>query len=341
MKITKQVLANLDKCYAVSIMEVGGTLRYLVATEAAGPCYAYSAADGSRETVWEGPGGTMNIVPLPGIPNQFLATHDFVPTFQAKESKIVHVTWEAGKFSFKNLMTIPYLHRFDVCQVGHKRYLVGATLALFKESKEDWTKPGSVYVGELPDVLDGPFPVRPVIGGITKNHGFCRGSWRGKPAYLVSGSEGLFVLYLPEAPGGEWRSERILDHEVSDMAVCDIDGDGNLELATVEPFHGSRGVVYKEKNGKLEKILEHEYEFGHVVWGGAILGTPSFIIGGRKGNRELNLFQWNAALGKLDRTLIDNTGGPSNIAVHHLPDRELILTANREIGEVALYELSR
>ncbi len=339
MKIEKKVLAMLDKCYAVSVMELGGVLRYLVATEAAGPCYAYSAADGSRETVWEGPGGTMNIVPIPGVADQFLATHDFVPTFQAKESKVVHVTWADGKFAFKNLITIPYLHRFDVCAVGNRRYLVGATLALFKESKEDWTKPGSVYVGELPEVLDGPFPIRPVLGGITRNHGFCRGSWRGRDAYLVSGTEGIYALYLPGAAGGDWTTERILEGEVSDMAVCDIDGDGALELATIEPFHGSRGVIYKERNGRLETIMEHEYEFGHVVWGGSILGRPAFIIGGRKGNRELNLFRWNAAEGKLERTLIDDTGGPSNIAVHHGEGVETILAANREIGEVALYEL--
>jgi len=156
----------------------------------------------------------------------------------------------------------------------------------------------------------------------------------------VSGVEGVFALYLPTTPAGAWESEHIVDHEVSDIAVCDIDGDGKMELASIEPFHGSKGVIYKEMNGKLVPILQHEYEFGHVVWGGTILGKPAFIIGGRKGNRELNLFQWDAPTASLTRTLIDNSGGASNIAVHHKADSEVILAANREIGEVALYEIT-
>jgi len=340
VNIKKTVLAQLDKCYATSIMEIGGVLRYLIATEGLGPCLAWSDKDRSVETVWEGPGGTMNIVPLPGVKDEFLATHDFTPTFQAKESKIVHIRYDKGTWTAKPLITIPYLHRFDVCMVGTKRFLVGATLALFKEAKDDWTKPGAVYIGELPDVLDGPFPIKAVISGITKNHGFCRGSWKGRPAYLVSGVEGVFALYLPTTPEGSWESERILDHEVSDIAVCDIDGDGKMELAAIEPFHGSKGVIYKEMNGRLVPILQHEFDLGHVVWGGTILGKPAFIIGGRKGNRELNLFQWDPTTTSLTRTLIDNSGGPSNIAVHHKADSEVILAANREIGEVALYEIT-
>ena len=340
MTVKKTILAQLDKCYATSIMEIGGVLRYLVATEGVGPCIAWSAVDHSAETVWEGPGGTMNIVPLPGLRDEFLATQDFVPTFQAKESRIAHVRYSGGAWTTRPVMTVPYLHRFDVCQVGGKRFFVGSTLCLFKESKEDWTKPGAVYVGELPDTLDGPFPIRPVLSGITKNHGFCKGSWKGRPAYLVSGEEGVFAVYVPKAVDGVWETERILDRPVSDIAVCDIDGDGRLELASIEPFHGSKGCIYKETGGKLVPILEHEYEFGHVVWGGTMLGRPAFIIGGRKGNRELNLFQWDAAGASIQRTMLDNSGGASNIAVHHESGRELILAANREIGEVALYEIT-
>jgi hypothetical protein len=123
------------------------------------------------------------------------------------------------------------------------------------------------------------------------------------------------------------------------MAVCDIDGDGKLEIATIEPFHGSKGIIYKEIRGMLVPVLEHEYEFGHVVWGGTLAGKPAFLIGGRKGGRELNCFTWNAREGAIERILIDDTGGASNIAVCHKADCDMILAANREIGEVALYEI--
>ena len=68
MTVTKTVLARLDKCYATAAMEIAGRLRYIIATEGVGPCVAFSDADRSMETVWEGPGGTMNIVPIPGVP---------------------------------------------------------------------------------------------------------------------------------------------------------------------------------------------------------------------------------------------------------------------------------
>lgn len=339
MTIRKTVLARLDKCYATAAFEIGGELKYIVATEGVGPCIAWPDSTRVPETVWEGPGGTMNIVPIPGYPDQFLATQDFVPTFQAKESKVVHVTWKDGEWTVRHLMTVPYLHRFDIREQNGKRYFIGATLALYKESKDDWTKPGAVYVGELPEVLDGPFPIRPVLSGITKNHGFCRCTWKGRAACLVSGVEGLFAVYLPKAPGEEWETECLINHEVSDMAVCDIDGDGLDEIATIEPFHGSSGRIYHQTGAGMEAVLEHEYEFGHVVWGGTIAGKPAFVIGGRKGNRELNIFTWNAASSDFDRTLVDNSGGPSNIAVWHKPDMDVILAANREIGEVALYEI--
>jgi hypothetical protein len=97
-------------------------------------------------------------------------------------------------------------------------------------------------------------------------------------------------------------------------------------------------VIYKSRGGKLVPVAEREYEFGHVVWGGSILGRPAFIIGGRKGNRELNLFEAGPG-GEIGCLTLDNSGGASNIAVRHESGRELILAANREIGEVALYEL--
>jgi hypothetical protein len=281
----------------------------------------------------------MNIVPVPGRQNEFIATQLFVPTFQAKESKIVHAKYHSGQWTVKDIMTVPYLHRFDVFLLDNKLCFIGATLCQDKEFKDDWSKPGKVYIGEIPADMTA-FTLQPIVEGITKNHGFCRGVWNNKEAYLVSGVEGVFVIYLPKKASDKWESEQILDYEVSDIAVCDLDNDGCMELAAIQPFHGSKGIIYKYLNGKLTAIHEHEYEFGHVVWGGKILNKPSFIIGGRKGNRELNCFQMDEA-GKVTHFMIDNTGGPSNIAVINKEDRAIILAANREIGEIALYEISK
>lgn len=341
MIITKVLSRQLEKAYATAIMEVNGELNYVVATEGFGPCVAFNEITGEESNVWDGPGGTMNIVPIPGRKNEFIATQDFTPTFQAKESKIVHAVYGSdSKWTVKPIMTIPYLHRFDVFMLHGKLCFIGATLCEDKESKEDWSKPGKVYVAEISPEISKPLTLTPILEGITKNHGFCKGTWNNKAAYLVSGSEGVFALYIPEKDGDVWTSEQLLSHEVSDMAICDIDNDGSMELATIESFHGSRGIIYKSIDGKLTPIHEHEYEFGHVVWGGKILNKPSFIIGGRKGNRELNCFQMDGTSNKITHFTIDNTGGPSNIAVLNKANSDVILAANREIGEVAIYEIT-
>lgn len=341
MKIEKRLLEKFDKVYAVSFMEVDGELNGLVATEGFGSCKAYnSQKDWASTTVWDGPGGTMNIVPLPGRVNEFYATQDFTPTFQAKESKVVHGIYKNGAWVITPVITIPYLHRFDVIEHQGSLFFVGATLCEDKESKEDWSKPGKVYIAELGEDLTKPYELQTVLTGITKNHGFCRATWKGRPAFLVSGVEGVFAVYPPSAVGGVWETDQLLSHEVSDMAVCDFDNDGELELATIEPFHGSAGIIYKQVNGQLTPIHRHEYEFGHVVWGGTFLSRPAFIIGGRKGNRELNCFYFGDQ-GEIETFSIDNTGGPSNIAVYHAPGAELILAANREVGEAVLYTITQ
>lgn len=341
MIITKIFSRKLDKAYATAITEVNEEINYLVATEGFGSCVAFNESTGQESIVWDGPGGTMNIVPIPGRKNEFIATQDFTPTFQAKESKIVHAKYDSdSKWTIKPIMTIPYLHRFDLFMLHNKLFFIGATLCEDKESKEDWSKPGKVYIAEIPSEISKPFVLKPILEGITKNHGFCKGTWNNKDAYLISGSEGVFVLYLPEKGNEVWKSERILSHEVSDIAVCDIDNDGYMELATIESFHGSRGIIYKSIDNTLIPIHEHEYEFGHVVWGGKILHKSSFIIGGRKGNRELNCFQLDENSGQIKHFTIDNTGGPSNIAVLHKKNSDVILAANREIGEIAIYEIT-
>lgn len=341
MKITKKILGQLERAYSCAVMEIDGKVNYVIATEGQGACVSYEEGADERKIVWDGPGGTMNIVEIPGRPNEFIATQQFFPTFQAQESIIVHGRYAVadGQWKVTPIMKIPYLHRFDVFAVEGKVFFIGATLCEAKEFKDDWSKPGKVYTGVLGEDVTKPFDIKPIYEGITKNHGFCKGTWNGRDAYLISGVEGCFVFYIPGTKDTDFEIERILDHEVSDMAVCDIDGDGLEELATIEPFHGEKGYIYKRIDGKLTRIHEHDYEFGHVVWGGTILNKPSFIIGGRKGNRDVVLYQVDGE-GKIVEALVDNTGGPSNIAVFNKKDSDIILAANREIGEIAIYEIT-
>ena len=341
MQIKKRVLGSLDMVYATAIMNIKGQLHYVVASEGQNSCVAYNADSFEKQTIWDSPGGTMNVVPIPGREGEFIATQNFFPVFAAKESKIVYGKFENGKWNIQPIMTLPYLHRFDIFELNGKLHFIGSTLCSSKKDQDDWSDPGKVYVGKLSDHILEPFELTTVVEGITKNHGFCSTVWKGKRAYIATGVEGAFVIYVPDHDGA-FKYEKILDHEVSDIAVADIDGDGNAEIATIEPFHGNKGVIYKNISGKWTSIYECELEFGHVVWGGSILNKPSFIIGERKGSTKLICVQMKENIDEgLAVTLIENTGGTSNIAVAHLQEKEIVLAANREIGQVAIYELTK
>lgn len=338
MEISKKILGTLDRVYATSGTMIKGELNYLVASEGKGSCIAINSKDFSFNEIWDGPGGTMNIVPIPGREGEFIATQKFLPTFNAKESLIVHGKINSdGSSIVTPIMDIPYLHRFDIFENNGEILFIGATLCDNKEFQDDWSMPGKVYIGKLSNDLTKPFELKPIITGITKNHGFCRTTWGGKKVYLVTGIEGVFLIYVPETFEGEWKVEKLLNHEVSDVAVADIDGDGIEEIATIEPFHGSKGIIYKNIDGNWTPIHTHEYEFGHVVWGGTITEKPSFIIGGRKGKMEIICYQMEN--GEIKETLIDSTGGASNIAVFNREDGDYILAANRQIGEIGLYKI--
>lgn len=341
MNIKKINLGELERVYATTIMELHERMNFIVASEGPGSCLAFDVKTHEQSTVWDTPGGTMNIVPIPGKKNEFIASQKFLPTFNAQDAIIVHAVYNEDRcWEINPIMKTPYLHRFDLFEYENELYFIGASLCEAKEFRDDWSSPGKVVIGKLPEKLDRPFQVDPVIERITKNHGFCSAEFMGKKVFLITGHEGLFVLNREKDKGGHWVVDKIFDFEISDVAVCDIDSDGVEEIITIEPFHGDKGKIYKLKEGKWIPVYTHSCEFGHVVWGGKLRNVPSFIIGERKGNMKLVCLQYDDKEKAFQEILIDNTGGPSNIAVRNGSDRDLILAANRQVGEIAVYEIT-
>jgi hypothetical protein len=339
MKINKIELGELEKVYATCIMDLNDQIHYIVASEGPGECRAINAKTMEESVVWDAPGGTMNIIPVPGRKNEFIATQKFLPTFNAEESQIVHaVLNENNIWSITPIMTIPYLHRFDLFLIDGELNFIGGILCNSKAFIDDWSDPGKIVVGKLHEDIRKPFELKSIYEGITKNHGFFSTLWNDRKAFFITGVEGAFIAYPPVSKGGEWDVEQLFDHEISDCAICDIDGDGSPEIATIELFHGDIGKIYKEIDGKWQVIHEHTHEFGHVVWGGLIRNKPAFIIGARKGSMETVLFTFKE--GKIVETLIDNVGGPSNISVINHEEIDMILAANRQIGKYCIYEIS-
>ena len=341
MKITKRALTTLNSCYAVSSMSINGIPNILLASEAEAPCLAWAGPDydTSPQVVWEGPGGVMSIVAIPGTDGEFLAVQKFFNMDVQEIAKVVHVRpLSNGQFEVTDILQLPYIHRIDLLTVNGRHYFIGCTLSTHKESLADWSHAGQLWVGEYTG--PGPLAVSLLKDGLTKNHGYSRLVQGGAMSGLVTCEEGAFEVKPPAVPGGQWSVTQFMDWPISDISTVDIDGDGELEYATIESFHGSYFRIYKKVAGKFVMIFEHPEvtEFYHVVVGATLAGRPVFIGGCRRGKQQLFYVAPSAEDPlRLHAVLIDEGVGPSNACVVHQDGRDIIAVANRETNEAALY----
>ena len=163
-------------------------------------------------------------------------------------------------------------------------------------------------------------------------------------AGLTTCAQGLFLVIPPQAPGKDWTVEKLIDRPISDVAAVDIDGDGELELATIEPFHGNEFVINKKSEDGYQIVYRYPniMDFGHVVWGGELCGVPCFIGGNRRRNKELFLVRGVKAEEPCFETIVIDAGqGPSNVAVLHEDGKDVILADNREIAQAAYYTVTK
>jgi hypothetical protein len=334
MKISKRRLCEMPSCYAAAVVQRNGKALFLLAPDAPGPCYAFDSGTFIPESVWEKPGGTMSIVQVPGTNGDFLAIQRFFPGFQAQDAEIVRVRRGEKGWQTTPLFKLPYVHRFGLLKRGGINYILCATLCTVKTNEKDWSSPGALYAAELPDDLETPIVLTQIGGGYTRNHGF----WQiDEHSCLTSCDQGIYEILPPAERGGKWISFHISQNPVSDIALCDIDGDGAAEIVAIEPFHGDKFRIYKWSANGCSPMYEHpgKTNFLHVVWGGELRGQPVFIGGARGGNKELFLLRWQN--GKIISETIDSGAGPANISVIHETNRDLILAANHESGEGAVY----
>jgi hypothetical protein len=344
MKFEKRKLTTLKSVYSCNSIEVDGQTRILLASEADAPCLAWSAPDYTENhTVWEGPGGTMSIVPIPGTNGEFLAVQKFYRFYDWEEAKVVHVRPLAGgKYEVTDILYLPYIHRFDLLTVGGRHYFIAGTLATTKATQDDWSNPGKIWIGEYKGV--GPLSVSVLKDGITQNHGYSRLVRDGVMRGLITGREGAFEVTPPLTPDGQWSVQQFMDWPISDISAIDIDGDGELEFATVEEFHGQYFRIYKKIDGRFVKIFEHPEvtEFYHVVVGATLAGEPVFLGGCRRGRQQLFYVcaRQKTPL-ELEAVLIEEGVGPSNAYVLHEKGRDIIVAANRETNEAALYFVTK
>lgn len=347
MKVIKKVIANLTKCYSIAPLKYQGKDYFLVATEKMGRCILFDLEGNEVDTVWSEPGGAMSMVQIPNSDGQFLSTHEFYSPNDSKNAKIVIVTPEAkGTWGVKTLVELPHIHRFDIINRNGVNYLIACTLKSGHAYKEDWSKPGKVYAAVLPDDLSGydethQLEMTVIKDNMVKNHGYYTVNDNGVYTAVISADCGVFQFIPPESPEHSWEIKQLLSTPASDAVLIDMDRDGEKELAVLSPFHGDQISIYKKAGGnyKMDYAYEKKTEFTHAIYGGDLCGRPAVVIGHRKGNRDLLAFTYNAEEAKYSVEVIDRDCGSANV-FHYVKDgKDIIISTNREIDEVAMYIL--
>lgn len=340
----KRVIGKLEKCYSIAPLMYQGKRHTLVAAEKTDRCILFDENGNEEATVWEGPGGVMSMVQVPGTDGEFLATHKFYSPNDSKDAKIIMaVPTDRNVWEVRTLVDLPFVHRFDIIESGEERYLIACTLKSGHEYKDDWSKSGRVYVAKLPENLqkfneENQLKLEVLKEGLLKNHGYYKIEEDGVYSAIVSCDNGIYRFYPPTIDHPEWEEELILDTPASDATLIDLDGDGKKELVVIAPFHGDEITIYKKKQGHYEKIYEfyEKAEFLHAIWSGTIADKPVVVLGHRKGARKLIIFMWDGE--KICYKVIDENCGTANVYGYHLGEKDILIATNREINEIAMYE---
>lgn len=329
MEFKKIFSDQLDHCYAIMRLQALNRDFIIVASEENQPCYAYDLDNHfKRITVWSNVGGTMTLVQIPGTLN-FLATQKFYPGFNSLHCRIVKETFNGHDWDQSIVGEFPYIHRFDIIPQSEsmKYWYIGCSIANSKKDTDDWSDPGKIWVGTYYDNQSKITDLRALTMRVTKNHGY----QRMKDHSLITGTEGIFRLDYP-TEGHDWKLQKLVERETSDIAPTDINNDGQLEYLAIEGFHGSHIRLYDAEFNSLAVSL-NPTPFGHALWGGKIKTHNCFLFGWRAGMQGLELIKDD----NLSAKLIASHIGPSNVTVYEKKGEQFLLAANREANEVAIY----
>ncbi|HUX20455.1 MAG TPA: hypothetical protein VMW69_04390, partial [Spirochaetia bacterium] len=240
---------------------------------------------------------------------------------------------------------LPFGHRMETVSIGGRPYLITATIAAGKTNKDDWSRPGTVYAAKIPEQLDGIWEQQPILEGIVRNHGLHRAILDGRETLLVGGAKGLIALTVPTQEGQSWERQTILPQEISEVYAADLDEDGQMELVTIEPFHGNQLSVYKHSGDRVDgtwhRLFEADLSFGHGIWAGTLAGEPAVMAGSRSGDMDLSVFSIQSLVPFVaQRSVIERGAGPTQLFVLQENGQDHIFSVNQALSEVAMYTIS-
>lgn len=346
-KIEKKSIYSLDKCYSIAPLLYQNKQHFLVAAEKVNECVLFDMEGNVADVIWKDPGGTMSMIQVPDRDGQFLATQKFYSPNDSKEARIVIVTAkENGKWGIETLVELPHVHRFDILERNGVHYLVACTLKSGHDYKDDWSKPGKVYVAELPKDLSGfsidnQLKLTVLKENMIKNHGYYRVVDEGIETSIISAESGVYQFVPPSKKEEEWEIKKLLDTPASDAVLVDLDEDGEKELVVLSPFHGDQIRIYRKQEGTYNQVYEYEKraEFLHAIGIGVIAQKPVLILGHRNGEQNLMLFTFDQEKKDYQMQLMDSNCGSANVSIFYRGTNMVLISANRETNEVALYQI--
>jgi hypothetical protein len=340
MTFEKTVIHHMNMPYAIGTLGSGPERSVVCATEDHGPAVRIAPPFHHAQAFLPGPGGCMALVSDPERGGEMYAV---MGCFLGYKFQGGGIYWtrvrQDGESTAVRVLDLPFAHRIGLVRRGSKRYLLAANLAADKKDASDWSRPGGVYAAQLDGNAETPLRLHPVLTGVHRNHGFLLAELEGAPALLIGAAEGLIAMDLVPAKG-EWPSHLVLAQETSEMAVFDVDGDGVVELITIEPFHGNALRAYRRSGKSWSPFWEAELEYGHCVLAGMFDGRRSIIVSNRAGSKSLLLFQFGDYPARPARVVVDNGTGAANMVVLRDGGRDRLFAANQAAGEIVMYMAS-
>lgn len=329
MQVKKEVLLQLQGCYALAYHQFQGVDYCIVASEEKTGCFIINLDTKDQYKVWDDLGGTMTIVPISNETSFiFFATRKFYPGFQAQEAELVKVVFDLKTCKITKIMDFPYLHRFTFFEKDGDLHFIGCTLAKHKSSISDWSQPGAIWTG-IYDEKCGLSNLTVLQEGLTKNHGFVRGAYKSKTGFYVSAEEGVYFANLE----AEWSIQQVLHIPVSEISVVSFQKEASPCFVTIEPFHGN--TLHVIQDDQIIFTWTNDFQFGHVNTASFLLKKPCVIIGSRQGNQALQMLTFENEIFKIED--IDIGGGPANIVINE--NKQELIATNGATGEVVLYQL--
>lgn len=330
-------LLTLPNIYTANAFEINKKLYIGLGTEKEGGVSLVEFPSCSAVSIGDGPGGMMSLIPVPGKENMFISVMGLFPPFKGKKAGIYRHSYSGGKWTTSKVIDMPFAHRCEIIVVDNTNYLFSATVSKYKEDPEDWSKPGQVFLTQLDNPDLERWDTRLLSGTIFHNHGMTKVILNGKHAICVSGTEGIFA-FTPDK-NGEIITTRLFDKAVSEFTFLDMNGSGDNELITIEPFHGNCLNIYRKTSSGWEKIYDAPLSFGHGLSSGTLAGIPSIAVGNRSGDASLELFRPAVPKGNIEHICVEEAAGTTQTQFFRYQGTDYLLSANQLKSEAALYFL--